>query len=106
MQWRLTAVAVQPPVDGRAMANEQLGGPSIRFRMAERWSEAAEFGLVAEQKPEDSVAWLHVAPVLILAGDDAGYPAYYIGLSDWSNSLRQSVGKLRSVDVIAAHSQL
>ena len=47
------------------------------YRQAERWSEAAEFGLMmAEQKPEDSLAWLHVAPVLILAGDDADYPAY------------------------------
>jgi tetratricopeptide (TPR) repeat protein len=47
------------------------------YRLAERWSEAAEFGLMlAEQKPEDSLAWLHVAPVLILAGGDADYPAY------------------------------
>jgi WD40 repeat protein/tetratricopeptide (TPR) repeat protein len=48
-----------------------------RYRLAERWSPAAEFGLMlAEQKPEDSLVWLHVAPVLVLAGDDADYPAY------------------------------
>jgi tetratricopeptide (TPR) repeat protein len=47
------------------------------YRQAERWSEAAEFGLMlAEEKPEDSLLWLHVAPVLVLAGDDADYPAY------------------------------
>jgi WD40 repeat protein len=48
-----------------------------RYRRAERWKEAAEFGLLlAERKPEDSLVWLHVAPVVVLAGDDADYPAY------------------------------
>jgi tetratricopeptide (TPR) repeat protein len=47
------------------------------FGRAERWSEAAEFGLIlAEQKPEDSLVWLSIAPVLVLAGDVADYPAY------------------------------
>ena len=47
------------------------------FRQAEHWSEAAEFGLMlAGRRPQDSLVWLHVAPVLVLAGDDADYPAY------------------------------
>ncbi|HEY2253056.1 MAG TPA: tetratricopeptide repeat protein [Planctomycetaceae bacterium] len=47
------------------------------FRRAERWKEAAEIGLMlVEQKPEDAQAWLSIAPVLVLAGDDADYPAY------------------------------
>jgi tetratricopeptide (TPR) repeat protein len=47
------------------------------FRRAERWSEAAEFGLMlTEQKPQDSLLWMQIAPVLVLAGDDADYPAY------------------------------
>jgi tetratricopeptide (TPR) repeat protein len=44
---------------------------------AGRWSEASQLGLLRiEQKPEDSEAWLHIAPVLILAGEGAEYSGY------------------------------
>ena len=32
--------------------------------------------ILAEQKPEDSLVWLSIAPVLVMAGDVADYPAY------------------------------
>jgi tetratricopeptide (TPR) repeat protein len=44
------------------------------FKRAERWSEAAEFGLkLIEQKPEDSLWWLKVASVLAMDGDATAY---------------------------------
>lgn len=47
------------------------------YRLAARWSEAAEFGLMlAEQKPQNSLLWMQTAAVVVLAGDDADYPAY------------------------------
>ena len=45
-----------------------------QFTKAERYSEAAEFGLqLAKQTRADELAWLSVAPVLVLAGDQAVY---------------------------------
>jgi tetratricopeptide (TPR) repeat protein len=47
------------------------------YRQAERWKEAAEFAqMLAEQKPQDSLLWMQIAAVVVLAGDDADYPAY------------------------------
>ena len=47
------------------------------FRKAERWKEAAELGLkFIEQRPDEPLPWLTVAPVLVLAGDNAGYAAF------------------------------
>lgn len=49
----------------------------VRWKQAGRWSEAAKFGLMlVEQKPDDSLVWLGVAPVLVLAGDEADYPEF------------------------------
>lgn len=45
-----------------------------RLKQAGRWSEAAKFGLMlVEQQPDDSLVWLGIAPVLVLAGDEADY---------------------------------
>jgi tetratricopeptide (TPR) repeat protein len=44
---------------------------------AARWSEAMPLGMLRiEQKPADSTFWLRFAPILVLAGDEADYPAY------------------------------
>jgi tetratricopeptide (TPR) repeat protein len=46
-----------------------------RLRLASRWSEAAEFGLLLiEQKPEDTMLWVQVPPVAVLAEHDTIYP--------------------------------
>ena len=48
-----------------------------RHKQAERWSEAAEFGQkLIDQKPNDTLVWLGVAPVLVLAGDQVAYSAF------------------------------
>jgi serine/threonine protein kinase/formylglycine-generating enzyme required for sulfatase activity/tetratricopeptide (TPR) repeat protein len=55
-----------------------LTAPSAYDRLVRsgRWGEAAQLGLaLIDQKPEDSLLWLQVAPVLVLAGDGADYPA-------------------------------
>jgi tetratricopeptide (TPR) repeat protein len=45
-----------------------------RLRQAERWNEAAPFGLkVIEQNPEDTLVWLRIAPVLALNDDPTAY---------------------------------
>lgn len=44
------------------------------FKKVSRWKEAAEFGLkLVQQKPEDSLEWLRIAPILILAEDQTAY---------------------------------
>ncbi len=44
---------------------------------AQRWKEASQLGLVLiERNSGDSLTWLQVAPVLVLAGDDAAYAAF------------------------------
>ena len=44
------------------------------MRQAERWSEAAPFGLkLIEQNPEDTMVWLRIAPVLTLTDDASIY---------------------------------
>jgi tetratricopeptide (TPR) repeat protein len=46
-----------------------------RLRLASRWSEAAEFGLLLiGQKPEDTLLWVQVPPVAVLSEYDAIYP--------------------------------
>jgi hypothetical protein len=48
-----------------------------RLVRAERWGEAAELGLaLLAQKPDESMAWLRIAPVVVLAGDRANYAAF------------------------------
>jgi tetratricopeptide (TPR) repeat protein len=48
-----------------------------RLLRAERWSEAAQLGLLRiEEKPDDSDVWLHIVPALVLAGKGADYPGY------------------------------
>jgi len=43
-----------------------------RLSEAQRWKDAVEFGLPwIKQKPDDALVWLGVAPVLVLAGDQA-----------------------------------
>ena len=64
----LRAIEQQPGIAQAAFDN---------YRQAEHWKEAAEFGLMlAEQKPQDSLLWMQIAAVVVLAGDDADYPAY------------------------------
>jgi hypothetical protein len=63
--WR-RAVALKPE-----LAQSQFD----RLRLASRWSEAAEFGLLLiEQKPQDSMLWVQVPPVAVLAEHDTIYP--------------------------------
>jgi WD40 repeat protein/tetratricopeptide (TPR) repeat protein len=46
-----------------------------RLRLASRWSEAAEFGLLLiGQKPEDTLLWVQVPPVAVLSEHDTIYP--------------------------------
>ncbi len=53
---------------------EQLQQAFDDFRKAERWNEAAEFGLrLAEANPVDSLGWVKVAPVIARAEDDNSY---------------------------------
>jgi tetratricopeptide (TPR) repeat protein len=48
-----------------------------RYIRAERWKDASRLGLVLiEQVPVDSLTWLRIAPVLVLAGDDGDYAAF------------------------------
>lgn len=45
-----------------------------RFKLAQRWGEAAEFGLfLIEQKPEDTMLWVQVPPIAVLSEDEATY---------------------------------
>jgi hypothetical protein len=47
------------------------------YRTAERWAEAAEFGLrTVEQNPKDSTWWTRVAPVVVMSGDEAAYAKF------------------------------
>jgi tetratricopeptide (TPR) repeat protein len=47
------------------------------FMQLERWSEAAEFGMkLVEDNPKNSLLWLRIAPLLVLAGDEAAYSAF------------------------------
>ena len=47
------------------------------FNQAERWSEAAPFGLkFVELKPDDTLVWLRIAPVLVLAEDQVAYAEF------------------------------
>ncbi len=47
------------------------------FKQAERWNEAAEFGLqLVQQQPDDTLMWLRIAPVLVLAEDQAAYSGF------------------------------
>ncbi len=49
----------------------------IRLKQAERWGEAAEFGLkLVDQKPAETLVWLRVAPIFVLARDETGYKAF------------------------------
>src|SRR6185436_2375466 len=66
--WR--RIVAQQPVQAQAAFDV--------FRNAERWNEAAEFGLQLVQRKredvsEDTMVWLRVAPVLALADDQAAY---------------------------------
>ena len=48
-----------------------------RLKQAERWGDAVEFGWkLVDQTPKNSQAWLRLAPVLVLAGDEAAYGAF------------------------------
>jgi tetratricopeptide (TPR) repeat protein len=48
-----------------------------RLRQAERWSEAAEFGLkLIEPNPEDTLMWLRIAAVLALTDNANAYPEF------------------------------
>ena len=45
-----------------------------RFRFAQRWSEAAELGLLLiEQKPDDTILWVQVPPIAVLSEEEATY---------------------------------
>jgi formylglycine-generating enzyme required for sulfatase activity/tetratricopeptide (TPR) repeat protein len=51
--------------------------PWERLLRAERWNEASQLGLMRiDQTPEDPHVWLHLAPVLVLAGDGTDYPGF------------------------------
>ena len=66
-EWR-QAVAQQP--DLMQIAFDQ-------FKNARRWSEAAEFGLkLVEQQPNDTLAWLRIAPVLALGEEHTVYSEF------------------------------
>jgi tetratricopeptide (TPR) repeat protein len=73
-RWDLAAA------DWRRAIEQQPGTAQTAFdsyRQVERWKEASEFGLMlVEQKPQDALVWMQIAPVLVLARDDADYPAY------------------------------
>ncbi|MEI6538259.1 MAG: hypothetical protein WCO86_01850, partial [Planctomycetota bacterium] len=48
-----------------------------RFRFAQRWNEATQFGsLLLKQRPEDSVLWVQIPPIIVLAQDDAAYHSF------------------------------
>jgi tetratricopeptide (TPR) repeat protein len=48
-----------------------------QFQKADRFGEATEFGLqLVKAMPKDELVWLRVAPVLVLAGDQAIYSEF------------------------------
>jgi eukaryotic-like serine/threonine-protein kinase len=48
-----------------------------RLIRAERWQEASQLGLILiEQKPDNSLVWLRISPVLVLAGDPTAYAEF------------------------------
>jgi hypothetical protein len=48
-----------------------------QFQKAQRWSEAAEFGLLLiEQAPDNSMLWVYVAPTVVLSDDEAAYEKF------------------------------
>ncbi len=52
------------------------------YCIAERWSEAAEFGLLLiEYNPNDAMPWLRVAPVLAVT-DDAAYREFCVSMAN------------------------
>ncbi len=62
--WR-RVVAQQP---------DQIQSAFDQFQKAKRWNEATEFGLqLVQQKPNDTLMWLRIAPVLVLAEDQTVY---------------------------------
>jgi WD40 repeat protein/tetratricopeptide (TPR) repeat protein len=62
------AVELQPDLLQRAFDD---------LKAANRWADAAEFGeQLVELKIDDSLEWLRIAPVLVLAGDQAAYTEY------------------------------
>jgi WD40 repeat protein/serine/threonine protein kinase len=53
---------------------DQLLNAFNEFKNAERWKEAVEFGLqISKQNPDDTMVWLTLAPILVLADDQAAY---------------------------------
>ena len=65
--WR-RVVAQQP---------DQMQSAYDEFLKAKRWYEATEFGLqLVKQKPDDTLVWLRIAPVLILAEDQVAYAEF------------------------------
>jgi tetratricopeptide (TPR) repeat protein len=63
----LRAIEIQPDLIGQAFD---------KFRRAEQWSTAAEFGQrLLEQKPDVSLRWLQLAPIVVLSGDQESYTA-------------------------------
>jgi tetratricopeptide (TPR) repeat protein len=64
----LRAVELQPDLAQSAIDT---------FKQANRWNEAAEMAnLVISQKPKEYLEWLKVAPLFVLAGDQAVYRSF------------------------------
>ncbi len=79
---KLDAAALQATRSGlvaeaKAQQPEQTKSAFDEFLEAKRWKEAGEIGLqLVKQKPGDSLVWLSVAPVLVLAEDQAAYSGF------------------------------
>lgn len=55
--------------------------PFDRFRSVQRWSEATISGsLLLKQRPADSMLWVQVPPIIVLAQDDAAYRSFCQGI--------------------------
>jgi tetratricopeptide (TPR) repeat protein len=70
-QWDLARADVRRAVTQRPdLAKTEFD----RDRLAQRWSEAAEFGsLLIEQNPENTMLWVQVPPVAVLSDDAESY---------------------------------
>ena len=52
-----------------------------RFKSVQRWTEASEFGvLLMKQKPSDSMLWVQIPPIVILAQDEGAYRSFCRGI--------------------------
>lgn len=64
-----------------AQQPDQLQPAFETFRNAERWTEATLLGsLLLKQRPEDSMLWVQVPPIIVMAQDDAAYRSFCQGI--------------------------